>query len=60
MRCWYFSEQSYYPAWDKVPGNPKIVPRADWIDPPVAHRLLSEYLAECELADRLGMDIMVN
>ena len=60
MRCWYFSEQSYYPAWDKVPGNPKIIPRSDYIDPPTAHRLLSQYLDECELADRLGMDIMVN
>ena len=60
MRCWYFSEQSYHPAWDKVPGNPKIVPPATYIDPPTAHRLLQEYLRECQLADELGMDIMVN
>jgi len=60
MRCWYFSEQSYYPAWDKVSGNPKIVAPSSAIDPATAHRLLEQYLLECELADRLGMDIMVN
>ena len=60
MHCWYFSEQSYHPAWDEVPGNPKIVPPATYIHPPTAHRLLQEYLRECQLADELGMDIMVN
>jgi len=39
MRCWYFSEQSYYPAWDQIPGNPKIVPPANLVQPEVAHRL---------------------
>jgi alkanesulfonate monooxygenase SsuD/methylene tetrahydromethanopterin reductase-like flavin-dependent oxidoreductase (luciferase family) len=60
MRCWYFSEQSYYPAWDQIPGNPKIVPPANLVQPEVAHRLLQQYLRECQLADELGMDIMVN
>jgi alkanesulfonate monooxygenase SsuD/methylene tetrahydromethanopterin reductase-like flavin-dependent oxidoreductase (luciferase family) len=60
MHCWYFSEQSYHPAWEEVPGNPKIVPPATYIHPPTAHRLLQEYLRECQLADELGMDIMVN
>jgi len=60
MRCWYFSEQSYYPAWDQIPGNPKIVPPANLVQPEVAHRLLQQYLRECQFADELGMDIMVN
>jgi alkanesulfonate monooxygenase SsuD/methylene tetrahydromethanopterin reductase-like flavin-dependent oxidoreductase (luciferase family) len=60
MRCWYFSEQSYHPAWDQIPGNPKIVPPSNLIQPEVAHRLLREYLREAQLADELGMDIMVN
>jgi len=60
MRCWYFSEQSYYPAWGQIPGNPKIVPPANLVQPDVAHRLLQQYLRECQLADELGMDIMVN
>ncbi|HXC38770.1 MAG TPA: LLM class flavin-dependent oxidoreductase [Burkholderiales bacterium] len=60
MRCWYFSEQSYYPAWGQIPGNPKIVPPANLAQPEVAHRLLQQYLRECQLADELGMDIMVN
>jgi alkanesulfonate monooxygenase SsuD/methylene tetrahydromethanopterin reductase-like flavin-dependent oxidoreductase (luciferase family) len=59
MQFWYFSEQSYYPAWEQ-PGNPKIVAPSKSVDPEIAHRLLRDYLEECRLADDLGLNIMVN
>jgi len=60
MKSWYFSEQSYYPAWESYSGPPKITSPADQVDPEVAHRLLSSFLAECRLCDQLGINIMVN
>ena len=59
MESWYFSEQSYHPAWD-LPGSPKIDAPSAPVDPEVAHRLLHEYLDECRLCDELGINIMVN
>jgi alkanesulfonate monooxygenase SsuD/methylene tetrahydromethanopterin reductase-like flavin-dependent oxidoreductase (luciferase family) len=60
MQSWYFSEQSYHPAWEMVSGNPKFTVPSRNVDRDVAHRLLNEYFAECRLADGLGMNIMVN
>jgi alkanesulfonate monooxygenase SsuD/methylene tetrahydromethanopterin reductase-like flavin-dependent oxidoreductase (luciferase family) len=59
MQSWYFSEQSYYPAWER-PGPPKITSPSSAVDPETAHKLLTDYIAECVLADRLGLNIMVN
>jgi alkanesulfonate monooxygenase SsuD/methylene tetrahydromethanopterin reductase-like flavin-dependent oxidoreductase (luciferase family) len=59
MHSWYFSEQSYHPAWSN-PGTTKITSPSSAVDPEIAHRLLDEYIAECELCDRLGLNIMVN
>ena len=59
MQSWYFSEQSYAPAWDE-PVSPKVTAPSSLVDPETAHRLLSEYIAECKLADELGMNIMTN
>jgi alkanesulfonate monooxygenase SsuD/methylene tetrahydromethanopterin reductase-like flavin-dependent oxidoreductase (luciferase family) len=59
MESWYFSEQSYYPAWD-TPGSPKVTSAAGRVDPERAHRLLQDYIAECVLCDRLGLNIMAN
>ena len=59
MQSWYFSEQSYAPAWDE-PVSPKVTAPSNLVDPEVAHRLLNEYIAECKLADELGMNIMAN
>ncbi len=59
MQSWYFSEQSYYPAWtDNAP--PKITTPSSLVDPERAHRLLQDYLAECRLCDELGLNIMAN
>lgn len=59
MQSWYFSEQSYYPAWER-PGAPKITSPSSAVDPEIAHRLLTDYIAECVLCDKLGINIMVN
>jgi alkanesulfonate monooxygenase SsuD/methylene tetrahydromethanopterin reductase-like flavin-dependent oxidoreductase (luciferase family) len=59
MKSWYFSEQSYYPAWN-LPGSPKIESAAAPVDPEIAHRLMTQYLDECRLCDELGINIMVN
>ena len=59
MKSWYFSEQSYHPAWD-LPGSIKINAPSAPIDPKTAHLLLKSYIAECVLADELGLNIMVN
>lgn len=59
MQSWYFSEQSYYPAWDR-PGSPRFNVPSGLVDPEIAHRLLTDYIDECVLADELGLNIMVN
>lgn len=59
MQSWYFSEQSYYPAWN-LPGSPKIDSPSAPVDPEIAHRLMQEYLEQCRLCDELGINIMVN
>jgi len=59
MKSWYFSEQSYYPAWN-LPGSPKIESASAPVDPEIAHRLMTQYLDECRLCDELGINIMVN
>jgi alkanesulfonate monooxygenase SsuD/methylene tetrahydromethanopterin reductase-like flavin-dependent oxidoreductase (luciferase family) len=59
MQSWYFSEQSYYPAWDN-PGTTKITSPSLAVDSETAHRLLTDYIAECMLCDELGLNIMVN
>ena len=59
MQSWYFSEQSYYPAWN-LPGSPKIDSPSAPVDPEIAHRLLQEYIEQCKLCDSLGLNIMAN
>ena len=44
MKSYFFSEQSYHPCWDQVPGNPKITCPSGPVDVAVAHRLLHEYI----------------
>ena len=59
MQTWYFSEQSYPDAWD-APETPKITSPSRLVDPKRAYEHLQNYIEECELADRLGLNIMVN
>jgi len=60
MRSWYFCEQEYWPAWERQPNNPRISAPSGEVDPKVAHKLLNEYIEECVLCDKLGLNIMVN
>jgi len=60
MQTWYFSEQSYYPAWEQVQGDLRITTSSEFIDRGVAHELLQRYIDEWIVADELGFDIMVN
>jgi hypothetical protein len=40
--------------------SPKVTAPSSLVDPETAHRLLREFIAECKLADELGMNIMTN
>jgi alkanesulfonate monooxygenase SsuD/methylene tetrahydromethanopterin reductase-like flavin-dependent oxidoreductase (luciferase family) len=60
MKTWYFSEQSYHPAWSQTQGDVRITSPSDAVDPEIAHRLLSRYIDEWIVADELGLNIMVN
>jgi alkanesulfonate monooxygenase SsuD/methylene tetrahydromethanopterin reductase-like flavin-dependent oxidoreductase (luciferase family) len=60
MQTWYFSEQSYHPAWSQVTGDVRITAASDAVDPEIAHRLLLRYIDEWVAADELGLNIMVN
>jgi alkanesulfonate monooxygenase SsuD/methylene tetrahydromethanopterin reductase-like flavin-dependent oxidoreductase (luciferase family) len=60
MDVWYFTEQSYHPAWSSYPGALRGDIPGKYADPAVTSRLLNEYLDQYVLADQLGMNIMVN
>src|SRR6201996_7798839 len=62
MRCWYFSEMAYHPAWETglARGSLRVVLPSSNFDPPTAHGLLTRYLDEIALCDEVGLDIMVN
>ncbi|HET8996924.1 MAG TPA: hypothetical protein VFN42_09670, partial [Acetobacteraceae bacterium] len=62
MRCWYFSEMAYHPAWDEglKRGSLRVVLPNGNVDPHIAHKLLNRYLDEFALCDEVGLDIMVN
>jgi hypothetical protein len=62
MRCWYFSEMAYHPAWEAglQRGTLRVVLPSSNFDPPTAHGLLNRYLDEFALCDEVGLDIMVN
>jgi len=62
MRCWYFSEMAYHPAWEAglQRGTLRVVLPSSNFDPPTGHELLNRYLDEFALCDEVGLDIMVN
>jgi alkanesulfonate monooxygenase SsuD/methylene tetrahydromethanopterin reductase-like flavin-dependent oxidoreductase (luciferase family) len=62
MRCWYFSEMAYHPAWEAglQRGSLRVVLPNAHVDPAEAHTLLNRYLDEFALCDEVGLDIMVN
>jgi alkanesulfonate monooxygenase SsuD/methylene tetrahydromethanopterin reductase-like flavin-dependent oxidoreductase (luciferase family) len=60
MRVYQFSEQPYFPAWNAHSGTLRVTFPNRKCDPRVAADLFHRYYDEYQLADELGLDIMVN
>jgi len=60
MDTWFFTEQSYHPAWKKYSGDLRVDIPGKYADPMDMSRLINEYMDQYVLADQLGMNIMVN
>ncbi len=60
MRVYHFSEQAYYPAWNEHSGTLRVTFPNRKCDPHVAADLFHRYYDEWQLADELGLDIMLN
>jgi len=60
MRIWYFTEQSYHPAWEEVKGPLRIHFPSSIMPRETVSGLLNRYLDEYMLADEMGLDLMIN
>jgi alkanesulfonate monooxygenase SsuD/methylene tetrahydromethanopterin reductase-like flavin-dependent oxidoreductase (luciferase family) len=60
MRIWYFTEQSYHPAWNEIEGPLRIHVPSSVMPTKTVSSLLNRYLDEYMLADEMGLDLMVN
>ncbi len=60
MRVYQFSEQPYYPGWDKHSGTLRVTFPNRICDPHIAADLFHRFYDEYQLCDELGLDIMVN
>jgi len=60
MKFWYFTEQQYHPAWDRVTGTIRNTPPSGLIDPDEAADLFDRYYEEFQAFDELGLNIAVN
>lgn len=60
MRVYHFSEEPYPNAWSPDRESLRITIPNELCDPEVAHKLYHRYIDEWMLADKLGMDIMIN
>ena len=60
MRVYQFTEQPYYPAWTEHTGSLRINLLNRKCDPKIASELLHRYYDEWQVADELGLDIMLN
>ena len=60
MQSWYFSEQSYYPAWAATKGIPRVTVPSEVVDPVIAKRIIEDCIEEWKVADQVGLNIMVN
>jgi len=60
MRIYQFSEQPYYPGWDKHSGTLRVTFPNRICDPHIAADLFHRFYDEYQLCDELGLDIMLN
>ncbi|HLH90939.1 MAG TPA: LLM class flavin-dependent oxidoreductase [Xanthobacteraceae bacterium] len=60
MRVYHFTEQAYPPAWENHPGTLRVTLPNRLVDPKIASDLFHRYYDEWQLADELGLDVMLN
>jgi alkanesulfonate monooxygenase SsuD/methylene tetrahydromethanopterin reductase-like flavin-dependent oxidoreductase (luciferase family) len=60
MRFYHFTEQPYPAAWDNPHGYLRVDLPNRALDPKIAADLFHRYYDEFQLADELGLDIMLN
>src|SRR5262249_48014 len=60
MPVYHFTEQAYPPAWDNNPGTLRVTLPNRRMDPKIAGDLFHRYYDEWQLADDLGIDVMLN
>jgi alkanesulfonate monooxygenase SsuD/methylene tetrahydromethanopterin reductase-like flavin-dependent oxidoreductase (luciferase family) len=60
MRVYQFTEQAYFPAWNDHSGSLRINLPNTKLDPKLAGQLLHRYYDEFQVADEVGLDIMLN
>src|SRR5437762_1140102 len=60
MRFYHFTEQPYPAAWDDPHGYLRVDLPNRALDPKIAADLFHRYYDEFQLADELGLDIMLN
>ncbi len=60
MRVYHFSEEPYPDAWSPELTSLRVVLRKRMCEPERARELYHRFLDEWQLADELGLDIMVN
>jgi len=60
VQIWYFTEQQYHPAWEKVGGPIRNTPPTSLMDPEIAADLMDRYYEEYGALDELGLNIAVN
>ena len=60
MRVYHFTEQPYPDVWDAHEGTLRVTLPSSRMDPRVAADLYHRYYDEWQLADELGLDVMIN
>ena len=60
MRLYHFTEQPYPAAWDDPHGYLRVDLPNRALDPKIAADLFRRYYDEFQVADELGLDIMLN
>ena len=60
MKVYQFTEQPYYPAWNDHSGSLRVNLLNRKCDPKIAADLFHRYYDEWQVADELGLDIMLN
>jgi alkanesulfonate monooxygenase SsuD/methylene tetrahydromethanopterin reductase-like flavin-dependent oxidoreductase (luciferase family) len=60
VKVYHFTEQPYFPAWNDHSGSLRVNLPNSKCDPRIAADLFHRYYDEWQIADELGLDIMLN